>query len=511
MIAVGSIAGLAPRGQAANVETLLMPGKLAAAHAKYEADCSNCHDKTDRSRQTALCLDCHDKVMDDIKAKRGFHGRLAAIETGACAACHSEHHGRDGDVLNFNPATFNHQQTDFKLEGAHQSVACTACHKKGKLYREASSSCGNCHKDDDLHDGQLGAKCGDCHNNSTWAAAKYDHGKTKFALVGKHKDVACNACHLGGKYKNAPLSCISCHLPDDAHRGDRGENCAECHTPSGWTVSKFDHAKETGFALLGRHNVIACNDCHKTGRMEDEIPNTCIGCHAADDSHAGRFGEKCNDCHNNDGWANMDYDHLARNKFALEGAHAKLDCHACHTTAVAKAKPGKECIDCHRATDPHGEKLGIACDSCHGTNDWHSDIAFDHDLTEFPLLGMHVAVSCAQCHRTLEFKDAPQECNGCHADRDVHKGGLGEECANCHNTNGWEIWDFDHAKETGFALTGAHGKLKCADCHRRPAGEVKLAQDCASCHRDDDIHLGQYGRQCQRCHTTITFKGARIQ
>jgi hypothetical protein len=25
------------------------------------------------------------------------------------------------------------------------------------------------------------------------------------------------------------------------------------------------------------------------------------------------------------------------------------------------------------------------------------------------------------------------------------------------------------------------------------------------------VHLGQYGRQCQRCHTTISFKGARLQ
>jgi uncharacterized paraquat-inducible protein A len=39
---------------------------------------------------------------------------------------------------------------------------------------------------------------------------------------------------------------------------------------------------------------------------------------------------------------------------------------------------------------------------------------------------------------------------------------------------------------------------------------VKLPEDCASCHRKDDIHLGQYGAQCQRCHTTLSFQGARI-
>ena len=36
------------------------------------------------------------------------------------------------------------------------------------------------------------------------------------------------------------------------------------------------------------------------------------------------------------------------------------------------------------------------------------------------------------------------------------------------------MWEFDHAKETGFALSGAHRKLTCADCHREPPKKVKL-------------------------------------
>jgi hypothetical protein len=39
---------------------------------------------------------------------------------------------------------------------------------------------------------------------------------------------------------------------------------------------------------------------------------------------------------------------------------------------------------------------------------------------------------------------------------------------------------------------------------------VKLNPTCLSCHEQDDVHLGQYGRQCQRCHSTITFKGASL-
>jgi hypothetical protein len=40
---------------------------------------------------------------------------------------------------------------------------------------------------------------------------------------------------------------------------------------------------------------------------------------------------------------------------------------------------------------------------------------------------------------------------------------------------------------------------------------VKLSKDCVSCHQKDDIHAGQFGRQCQRCHTTVTFRGGRAR
>jgi hypothetical protein len=93
----------------------------------------------------------------------------------------------------------------------------------------------------------------------------------------------------------------------------------------------------------------------------------------------------------------------------------------------------------------------------------------------------------------------------------VHHGALGTQCATCHSPNGWRVWDFDHNQQTKFALTGRHAQLDCSVCHRRPAGAVRLPTDCASCHRDNDVHLGQFGVQCQRCHSTITFKGARIQ
>ena len=93
----------------------------------------------------------------------------------------------------------------------------------------------------------------------------------------------------------------------------------------------------------------------------------------------------------------------------------------------------------------------------------------------------------------------------------MDKGNLGKDCARCHRHKAWTRWQFDHQRESGFALSGAHSRLQCNTCHRRPAGEAKLGKDCASCHANDDVHLGQFGRRCESCHSTISFKRTRPQ
>jgi hypothetical protein len=40
---------------------------------------------------------------------------------------------------------------------------------------------------------------------------------------------------------------------------------------------------------------------------------------------------------------------------------------------------------------------------------------------------------------------------------------------------------------------------------------VKLSKECGVCHHKDDRHLGQYGAQCDRCHSNDSWKGARVQ
>jgi hypothetical protein len=500
-----------PCAEAVNPETLLMPGKLTAAHAKYEEDCSKCHDRTDRDRQSTLCRDCHKEIAADVRERHGFHGRLPGIESSQCRACHSEHLGRGADIVKLSREQFNHANTDYPLRGAHASVPCAACHAAGKPYRDAARECIGCHRRDDPHEARLGRDCGACHDPSAWRRISYDHDKTAFALHDRHAEIACAACHFGNRYQGTPKECIACHEPDDVHHGARGAKCNDCHNTRGWKNSKFDHAKETGYALEGVHDRIACNDCHRSGNLKDKLPRECSGCHQGQDSHAGRLGRECGKCHGSEQWKPASFDHSRDTHWPLHGRHEKVACHTCHTANVATQKLPTDCAGCHRASDVHGGRLGSGCDQCHSPEGWRGIVNFDHDLTSFPLVGLHVAVPCEQCHLTRQYRDVGHECIDCHAGEDVHHGKLGKECARCHSPNGWRLWEFDHAKETGFALAGAHAKLACAACHRRPADEVKLKQDCLSCHEKDDVHLGKYGRQCDRCHATVTWKGARVQ
>jgi len=501
----------AARSDAAGIETLLMPGKVSSAHTKYEEQCASCHDRSNRDRQSVLCLDCHKDVAVDVRGKKGFHGRLPAIERAQCKACHSEHLGRDANILRLNALTFRHDATDFPLLGQHASAACDSCHVAGKKHRDATQRCVDCHRNDEVHDGKLGTDCGSCHEATAWNRTTFDHGKTEFALLDKHQTVPCLACHFGNRYQDTPKQCASCHAPDDTHRGSRGPECGKCHSIAGWKTTKFDHRKETGFALDGVHAALDCVSCHKSGRMQDKIPKDCHGCHATEDSHATRLGAECGKCHDARAWQPSKFDHDRDTKFALAGKHNKADCHACHSAVVGKQKLGVACNSCHRAQDVHGGKLGANCEQCHQPEGWRVDIAFDHDLSSFPLVGLHVAVPCAQCHNNRAYQGAPRDCNGCHARDDIHKGGLGAQCKDCHTPNGWGIWEFDHAKNTDFVLSGAHGKVACAGCHRQAAHAVKLATECASCHVQDDVHVGQFGGQCQRCHSTVSFKGAKAR
>ncbi len=148
---------------------------------------------------------------------------------------------------------------------------------------------------------------------------------------------------------------------------------------------------------------------------------------------------------------------------------------------------------------------------------------------------------CASCHK-FETGPASFRCLECHteiarrlnAGRGLHAAQINkshpdQDCARCHSEHKGEEtqlirWEpsqqeFDHAK-TGFTLEGKHHEQACNKCHtaehileaERPSIRMKdlnrsfLGQptECASCHKD--IHGGQLGKDCRRCHTPLGWK-----
>jgi hypothetical protein len=499
---------LSGNAQSASLEKLLMPGDLAEVHAGLEDDCGSCHDRTDKSKQRAQCLACHDHagVAADIASGQGFHGRAA--RRAQCNACHTEHKGRGADIVNFDAAGFDHKRADFQLSGAHVGVACGDCHEQGKKFREAPGQCFDCHRGDDSHTGRLGTDCGQCHEPVSFKQVKFDHDTTRFPLRDAHGSVACAACHRDPGFKDTPTTCYACHAADDVHRGTRGTDCSACHGAVDWKQSRFDHARQAGYPLEGKHAQLACGTCHRGGDLKAELPRECSGCHATNDRHSGRFGAACGDCHGQQEWPIEKWDHDTLTEFPLRGAHQEVDCHACHTGVIKQQELPKDCFGCHASDDVHAGSMGHDCQSCHKETGWRDEVRFDHDFASFPLVGLHVSVPCEECHATRAYREAPVECVACHRAKDAHEGSLGDQCASCHNANGWAFWQFDHGKATEFGLTGRHAELGCRDCHVEGESKSALPRDCWSCHYRDDVHDSRFGRDCGRCHGTDSFRQA---
>jgi hypothetical protein len=83
------------------------------------------------------------------------------------------------------------------------------------------------------------------------------------------------------------------------------------------------------------------------------------------------------------------------------------------------------------------------------------------------------------------------------------------DCGICHVAGQWnelrEDFSFDHEKETGFVLVGAHARAACLRCHNdRGPVKVYVARGCGGCHVD--LHKGALGQECTACHVQETWQ-----
>lgn len=187
--------------------------------------------------------------------------------------------------------------------------------------------------------------------------------------------------------------------------------------------------------------------------------------------------------------------------------------------AIAPASAGAQ----EATRSPHGD-LAEPCASCHGSSGWKPariSRAFDHARKGFPLTGAHASTACRSCHAALDFKGASRNCVGCHTD--VHRGELGADCARCHTARTFldrSVMVQAH-QATRFPLNGSHLAADCESCHT-PAAQGRLtfvnrSTECVQCHLDSyqsakspDHVGGGFPTDCNQCHSTSTWPGARF-
>jgi len=531
-------------------------------HLFGKRDCEWCHSPTfktlkqqnfDHSEKTKFdlgpahrsipCYNCHTKALGEGKP------------TGACEQCHSKdsHHGdrfqQFGDPPKcgichpsggpkFTPKVFNHDgRTNFKLTGKHADVPCRACHR-GKspsdferltdlISGKGVADCMGCHQHTNVHDKKFkNNECtrSGCHEAAGKLEVDYKkltelyHGpKSQFPLVKGHKGVPCGDCHTGrsGKkglttFDKIPSDCNAsgkCH-EDSLHKGSLGEGCDTCHSSGTWDALKFDHdepfpddakGEVKSFPLKGEHLKNECEDCHPQRKFA-ETPATCSaeGCHADDDAHKGRLGDKCERCHVETG--DNIFNHNTMSTFHLDGKHLDVRCADCHPSITFKPRP-QTCFGCHPEPRVHKGQYGTTCEQCHTTATFQ-DVKPLHDVGDFSLRGMHDSLACERCHKdNRPLAGSGNLCLNCHRQDDVHQNSLSPRCGECHTQWSFTPARFDHSK-VGCNLTGLHRTFACQDCHR--AGNyVGLSALCAGCHRDDasrknEAHQGY--TTCANCH-----------
>jgi hypothetical protein len=254
----------------------------------------------------------------------------------------------------------------------------------------------------------------------------------------------------------------------------------------------------------------------------------CADCHA--DIHKRQMGARCEQCHTVKGWnVTVRAVQNHENRFPLVGAHAALDCSACHKGAAVGQFQGLsfQCYSCHakqyqQTTSPNHVTAAFpqTCEQCHAIDSW-LNARFDHlKVTGFALTGMHATLDCAACHIGGKYQGTPAACVGCHLP-DFQKAanpnhvalGLPQTCQTCHNTGAWRPATFDH-NAVGFPLSGAHATLRCDQCHSN--GNFNLTSTaCVSCHLKDyqtaanPNHVaGGLPQQCEVCHSTAAWQPA---
>lgn len=218
-----------PRAQVA-VERAVRPGELSQPHAFLENNCAACHTPM-KGVEAKNCIVCHaDNLAVLQRQPSAFHADITA-----CAACHQEHQGRVPSTTKMDHVALAH------------------------IGREQMQST---------------------------VSGEDERGSVLLAWIASGSGGAPPSATPHLRPEETQLDCATCHQSKDRHQGLFGNDCAQCHSTSKWTLAEFRHPAPSSQS---------CAQCHqappshymmhfemvskKVAGVERAVVNQCFVCH----------------------------------------------------------------------------------------------------------------------------------------------------------------------------------------------------------------------------------------
>ena len=211
------------------------PGKLSASHAFLENNCAACHTPV-KGVEAANCIACH----ANNEALLGLQPTAFHAHIQSCRECHFEHQGVTSRLTWMDHSAL----VDIGLQ---------------QLER----------------DGPDGEK-----------------RQARAQLIRQNGGSGGATLQIGGK--EITLDCASCHSNKDPHFKLFGQDCAQCHGTSNWTIAGFLHPSPRS---------TSCAQCHQAPPSHYMEHYEMVSKRVAKQPEA-RVNE-CYKCHQIDSWNNI--------------------------------------------------------------------------------------------------------------------------------------------------------------------------------------------------------------
>jgi hypothetical protein len=315
--------------------------------------------------------------------------------------------------------------------------------------------------------------------NAAEQRSRFDHLTTGFELLGRHRDLPCEACHVNAVFRGTPRDCVACHGAGTAVRATAKpsshilttDRCGACHTPVAWLPAvNFDHNQTLG----------SCSSCHNNVQAQGK--------------GAGHIatGLECNACHDTLGWAGAAFNHTG----------ITSGCAGCHNGVNAPGMPAN-----------HIPTGGAPCEDCHSTTEFTT---FDGAVMDHAVVA---SMPCSTCHEAgKSFAGIPPVTT-----RPPPPHPATGECSSCHTTASWNATDLP---ANHIPLPAADGG-NCSLCHGNQSdfsvyvmNHVNISSNCAQCHgpglsfanmapptlkEPPSNHIPFNGAPCEDCHSPTQF------